>query len=446
MTATSRDWAIRVEGVSKKFGLTLRQSMKYGLRDMGGRLLGRQGTNGTLREGEFWAVNDVSFEVQPGEALGIMGVNGCGKTTLLRILNGIYAPDTGRAQLRGRVGAMIAAGAGFAPMLSGRENVYVNGTLLGLTTGEIDDVMDEIIAFSELGQFIDLPVKNYSSGMYVRLGFAIAALSRPDVLLMDEVLAVGDLNFQKKCFDHILKLKREGTAIILVSHSPGAIWSVCDRGLFMNRGRVEVDGPVEDAIRAYDDQNARNAAAASAQFDQAVAAQDGDGGSALASEYGHSQGGTGDVVCTAVRLLNSALEPTANEFEFRESIVIEAEFTVVNPQEELLLRFTIDAMHYRFIATLDSYEQGLQLPRVEPGRYRLRVIVNAPNFRPGSYTLNVGVSRKGVGIHLFYRFGAARFLVKHPRTSFLYADNNAVMHLDSEFAFLPSLATEPAKS
>jgi lipopolysaccharide transport system ATP-binding protein len=220
---SGNEWAIRSEGVSKKFGLTLRQSMKYGLRDVARKLAGRSSTSGVLREGEFWAVNDVSFELHGGEALGIMGVNGCGKTTLLRILNGVYAPDTGRIQIRGRVGALIAAGAGFAPMLSGRENVYVNGALLGLTTQEIDGLMDEIIAFSELGQFIDLPVKNYSSGMYVRLGFAIAALSRPDVLLMDEVLAVGDLNFQKKCYDHILQLKRQGTAIILVSHSPGFV-------------------------------------------------------------------------------------------------------------------------------------------------------------------------------------------------------------------------------
>lgn len=437
MTDTSTNWGIRVEGVSKKFGLTLRQSMKYGLRDMGGRLLGQASTTDTLREGEFWAVRNVSFELRPGEALGIMGVNGCGKTTLLRILNGVYAPDTGRAQLRGRVGAMIAAGAGFAPMLSGRENVYVNGTLLGMTTREIDGVMDEIIAFSELGQFIDLPVKNYSSGMYVRLGFAIAALSRPDVLLMDEVLAVGDLNFQKKCFDYILKLKHEGTAIILVSHSPGAIWSVCDRGLFMNRGSVEVDGSVEDAIRAYEDQNARNAVIASAQFDQAVVAHDGQQKTAAAAEYGHTQGGTGDVVCTSVRLLNDVSELKTNEFEFKESMLIHAEITVEKPQEELLLRFTFDAMHYRFIATLDSYEQGLDLLRVEKGRYQLRVKVKAPNFRPGAYTINVGVSRKGVGVHLFYWFGAARFLVRHPQTSFLYADSNAVMHLDSEFALKP---------
>lgn len=430
-------WAIRADGVSKKFGLTLRQTMKYGLRDVARKLLGRSSTSGVLREGEFWAVHDVSFTLCGGESLGIMGVNGCGKTTLLRILNGVYAPDAGRIQIRGRVGALIAAGAGFAPMLTGRENVYVNGALLGLTTKEIEGLMDEIIAFSELGHFIDLPVKNYSSGMYVRLGFAIAALSRPDVLLMDEVLAVGDLNFQKKCFDHILQLKRQGTAIILVSHSPGAIWSVCDRGLFMDRGRVLVDGSAEDVIRGYDDQNSRNAAEANLQFDQAVAAHEGTAREDdTKAEYGHSKGGTGDVVCTSVRLLQGSDAAHSGEFEFRESIVIEAEIEVKLPQENLLLRFTVDAVHYRFIATMDSYEQGLRLPHVAPGSYRLQVQVHQPNFRPGAYTLNVGITRKEVGVHLFYWFGAARFVVKNPHSVFLYADNNAVMHLDSSFEFV----------
>jgi lipopolysaccharide transport system ATP-binding protein len=431
-----RQWAIRAEGISKKFGLTLRQSMQYGLRDVARKLLGKPGLNGVLREGEFWAVNDVGFELRSGEALGIMGVNGCGKTTLLRILNGVYAPDAGRIQIRGRVGALIAAGAGFAPMLSGRENVYVNGALLGLTTKEIDGLMDEIVAFSELSHFIDLPVKNYSSGMHVRLGFAIAALSRPDVLLMDEVLAVGDLNFQKKCFDHILQLKREGAAIILVSHSPGAIWSVCDRGLFMDHGRAVLDGSAEDIIRAYDDQNSRNAASAGAQFNQAIAAHEGTAKvkDDLKAEYGHAKGGTGDVVCNFVRFLQVSDSMPRNEFEFRDSILIDAEIEVWEAQENLLLRFTIDAMHYRFIATIDSYEQGFNLKTVLPGSYRLQVRVQSPNFRPGAYTLNVSITRKEVGVHLFYWLGAAHFVVKHPKDVFLYSDSNAVMHLDSTFS------------
>ncbi len=429
--------AIRARGLSKKFGLTLAQSMRFGLRDMAGRLLGRAGTEQTLREGEFWAVQEASFEVHPGEALGVMGVNGCGKTTLLRMLNGVYAPDAGRVEMRGRVGALIAAGAGFAPMLSGRENVYINGSLLGLSTAEIDALMDEIVAFSELGQFIDLPVRNYSSGMFVRLGFAIAALSRPDVLLMDEVLAVGDLNFQKKCFDHILQLKRQGTAIILVSHSPGAIWSVCDRGLFMDRGRVLLDGPVEDAIRAYDDQNARNAIAAGAQFDQAVAHHGAVAGEAAGALPGQEIQGTGDAVGRNFRVVagGPGLEP--HEARFGQPFAFEFDLEVHRPIGDFIVRVVIDAAHYRNILTLDSHEQGHPMTTMQSGTYRVRVSVPHQNLRPGAYTVNVALLSRHVGAHLFLWLKCARLLVLSPPERFLYSDPMAVLHLDASFDWQP---------
>ncbi|WP_319587451.1 ABC transporter ATP-binding protein [uncultured Desulfobulbus sp.] len=442
----SNQWAIRAEGTSKKFGLTLRQSMKYGLRDVARKLAGRSSTSGVLREGEFWAVDNVSFELRSGEALGIMGVNGCGKTTLLRILNGVYSPDAGRIQIRGRVGALIAAGAGFAPMLSGRENVYVNGALLGLTTKEIDGLMDEIIAFSELDHFIDLPVKNYSSGMYVRLGFAIAALSRPDVLLMDEVLAVGDLNFQKKCFDHILQLKSEGTAIILVSHSIGAIWSVCDRGLFMDHGKVLREGSVEDVIRAYDDQNSRNALVSEGQFalaaeeheDDQIKAQEEDFLDALKTdtlpaEYGHSRGGTGDAQCVSVRVLSDESGEEINSIVFGTPLLIECRYKVINKIDEPIFRFSIDAVHYKFLVSLDSYEQGMQLESIEPGDYLLRVRVNDQNFRPGMYRINTSIARRQLGVHIFYWLSAASFIVTHPNNRFLYSNDKAVFFLPCDF-------------
>lgn len=434
---SDKDWAIRAEGVSKKFGLTLRQSMKYGLRDVARKLAGRSSTSGVLREGEFWAVNNVSFELRSGEALGIMGVNGCGKTTLLRILNGVYSPDAGRVQIKGRVGALIAAGAGFAPMLSGRENVYVNGALLGLTTKEIDGLMDEIIAFSELGHFIDLPVKNYSSGMYVRLGFAIAALSRPDVLLMDEVLAVGDLNFQKKCYDHILQLKRQGTAIILVSHAPGAIWAVCDRGLFMNKGVVHLDGTVEDVIREYDNQNSRNALQADIQFAKAEEAHaKTEPGVAEAPALGHSSEvmGTGDVTCKDFKVLAVNSGSVLDEVEFRQPFTIEVKVKVLKPIDDFILRVVVDAVHYRNIATLDNYEQGASIKRIESGDYVFRIRVTNQNFRPGAYTFNMAVVSKHVGAHLFLWLKCYRFVVLSPKDCFLYSDPNAVMHLDADFS------------
>lgn len=203
----------------------------------------------------------------------------------------------------------------------------------------------------------------------------------------------------------------------------------------MDRGRVIVNGAVEDVIRAYDDQNARNSLAASTQFDKAVAARDGVVVTEAAAEYGHSKGGTGDVVCSSIRLLNSMMAPANDEFKFMETIYIDSEIIVFEQQKDLLLRFTIDAMHYRYIATVDSHEQGLVLPSIEPGRYRLLVKIDKPNFRPGAYAVNVGILRRNLGVHLFYWFGAQRFLILHPQSSFLYADSSAVMHLQSEFTF-----------
>ena len=193
-----------------------------------------------LREGEFWAVNDVSFELRRGECLGLIGHNGAGKTTLLKMLNGLIKPDSGKITMRGRVGALIALGAGFNPILTGRENIYINGSVLGLSKKEIDEKIDEIIDFAEIGEFIDMPVQNYSSGMSVRLGFSIASSLSPDVLILDEVLAVGDIGFVIKCLNRVKELS-SNAAVILVSHSMQSISSFCSRVIVMDRGRAELD-------------------------------------------------------------------------------------------------------------------------------------------------------------------------------------------------------------
>ena len=183
---------------------------------MGRELTGRRrGEHGGLRTKEFWAVNNVSFELKRGECLGLIGRNGAGKTTLLKMLNGLIKPDAGRIEMRGRVGALIALGAGFNPILTGRENIYVNGSVLGLTKKEIGAKLDEIVDFAEIGDFIDTPVQNYSSGMAVRLGFAVASSIRPDVLLIDEVLAVGDISFVLRCLNRVSELLPT-TAVVFV--------------------------------------------------------------------------------------------------------------------------------------------------------------------------------------------------------------------------------------
>ena len=255
------DTLVRVSGVSKKFCLSLKKSLWYGLCDMGRELTGRrrgggkQGPEGEdrggLRPKEFWAVNNVSFELKRGECLGLIGRNGAGKTTLLKMLNGLIKPDAGRIEMRGRVGALIALGAGFNPILTGRENIYVNGSVLGLTKKEIGAKLDEIVDFAEIGDFIDTPVQNYSSGMAVRLGFAVASSLDPDILLVDEVLAVGDTAFQRKCLQKMMKYVDQGGSIILVSHNMHLIQSVCNRGIFLDHGQVRMAGTETEAIAAY---------------------------------------------------------------------------------------------------------------------------------------------------------------------------------------------------
>ena len=196
-----------------------------------------------LREEEFWALRDVSFEVQPGEALGIIGPNGAGKSTALKLLTKILKPTMGTALVRGRVGALIEIAAGFHPDLTGRENLYLQGAILGMTRAEVASKLEAMVEFSGIRAFIDTPVKRYSSGMNARLGFAVAAHVDPDVLLIDEVLAVGDFSFQQKCFARLEEFRKSGAAIVFVSHNMQAIVSLCDKALLLRPGRSPILAP-----------------------------------------------------------------------------------------------------------------------------------------------------------------------------------------------------------
>jgi ABC-type polysaccharide/polyol phosphate transport system ATPase subunit len=206
---------------------------------------GRTGARGV------WALRDVSLHAEPGEALALVGRNGSGKTTLLRIVSGIIKPTTGRAVVDGRIGSLLELGAGFHPDFTGRENVYLNGAIHGLARARVRELMDEIVAFAELERFIDLPVRTYSSGMYMRLGFSVAAHIRADVLLLDEVFAVGDEEFQRKCFGKIAEFKQRGGTIVFVSHDAAAVERLCDRAVLLRRGEVAFDGETRNAIAAY---------------------------------------------------------------------------------------------------------------------------------------------------------------------------------------------------
>src|SRR6266851_887207 len=201
--------------------------------------------------GEMWALRDVSFEVKEGEALGIVGHNGAGKTTILRILSSITSPTQGEITVRGRLAALVEVSSGFHPELTGRENVYLHGAMLGMRRSEIRRKLDSIIDFSGVSQYIDVPVKRYSSGMYVRLGFSIAAHLDPDVLLLDEVLAVGDAAFQAKCLERIAELRKAGRSIVFVSHDLAAVHHLCDRAILLARGQILSDGTPRAVIDQY---------------------------------------------------------------------------------------------------------------------------------------------------------------------------------------------------
>lgn len=241
---------VTASDVSKKYCRQLKRSFLYGAYDIVRELSGR-GSKG-LRDGEFWALKGVSFELHRGESLGLIGSNGSGKTTLLKILSGLIKPNEGEIQIRGRVAPLLALGAGFNPVLSGRENIHVNLSLLGLSSRQIAERLDDIVEFAELWEAIDAPLRTYSSGMSARLGFSCAIHTEPDILFVDEVLAVGDSRFRTKCYQRLSELRRRGMALILVSHSHNAILSACDRALYLNKGRMIMIDKPEAALKRYD--------------------------------------------------------------------------------------------------------------------------------------------------------------------------------------------------
>lgn len=233
---------IRLRSVGKRFTkYEDTPSLAYGLLHAFGR----------SRRSELWAVSDIDLDITPGETVGLMGRNGSGKTTLLSMLCGVTSPTSGELRIGGRIAPLISVGVGFHPELTGRENVFVNGTILGLSRREIEQRIDEIVEFAEIGSFLDTPVKFYSSGMFVRLGFSVAAHVSPEVLLVDEVLAVGDAAFQLKCFKYMTKLHDQGTTIVIVSHNMAALEKQCDRGILLESGKLIFDGSISDSLGAY---------------------------------------------------------------------------------------------------------------------------------------------------------------------------------------------------
>ncbi|HEU5257569.1 MAG TPA: ABC transporter ATP-binding protein [Vicinamibacterales bacterium] len=363
----SSDVLVRVERVSKKFCRTLKRSLWYGLKDTAADIFGRRPSD-QLRTEEFWAVDNVSLELARGECLGLIGRNGAGKTTLLKMLNGLIKPDTGRIELAGRVGALISLGAGFNPILTGRENIYVNGSVLGLTKKEIDSKFSEIVEFAEVGDFIDMPVQSYSAGMHVRLGFAVATAIKPDVLLLDEVLAVGDVAFRAKCYERLAHI-RDSAAFVLVSHDTDQIARVCSKVLVLERGTALYLGDVGEGIRAYQELARQHMSMAPHEHTAA-----GTVASIASCDDTIVDGGT----------LNVSLSVTTNEG------VEVADVRVVLWGDDGL-------------AALDAYTrtQGSSFD-LQPGCNVLTLVVGPLRLKRGSYAISIAVLDRTNNRHLYW--------------------------------------------
>jgi ABC-type polysaccharide/polyol phosphate transport system ATPase subunit len=340
------------------------------------------------RAREVWALRDVSFSIEPGEAVGLVGRNGSGKTTLLKLIAGIMKPTVGRVAVGGRVGSLLELGAGFHLDFTGRENVYLNGSILGLNRRVVRQHLDEIVAFAELERFIDVPVRTYSSGMAMRLGFAIAAHLDADVLLLDEVFAVGDEAFQRKCFGRIFDFKRRGGTIVFVSHSAPAVERLCERAILLRDGRAEYDGPTHQAIVRYH----RMLAAESDPAERAA---------------GLSEWGTGEARIASVELLGAEGEPRV-QYLAGEPFVLRVRILAEHPLPPPRLDYELRGEGGLLFASgaQDTGELGWD----ERGELTLRLEVDRLPLADGRFQLRLGLVDPEGGRLYHHLDDAASFL------------------------------------
>ncbi len=318
---------------------------------------------------KHWALRDVSFEVQPGDVVGIVGRNGVGKSTLLKIISRITEPTDGRVELRGRVGSLLEIGVGFHTELTGRENIYLNGAILGMSRREIERKFDQIVAFSEIEQFLDTPAKRYSSGMYMRLAFAVMAHLDPEILLVDEVLAVGDFSFQKKCLGKMQEVGRQGRAVLFVSHDMAAILHLCQKVVVLANGRVDYVGPAAEGVRRYMDS----------------VTPPGAGQISLADHAARRPGCT--PFLRAARLLDAGGAPR-DRFLCGESLTVELTFEPVKPLTEPQFTVGVEDCMGKRVFTLATYLSDSHLPPLD-GPCKVRCRLDELPLVPGRYTLSL---------------------------------------------------------
>jgi ABC-2 type transport system ATP-binding protein len=347
--------AIAIDGVSKRFRLYHERATSLKERVIRFR----------VRADELWALRDVSSAIEEGSTLGLIGPNGSGKTTLLKIIAGILRPTSGTVTTRGRIAALLALGAGFHPELTGRENVYLNAAILGLSRQETERVFDDIVAFAELEEFIDNQVKFYSSGMYVRLGFAVAVHVDPAILLVDEVLAVGDISFQLKCLEKVEAFQREGRTIVFVSHSPELVARVCTRCLLLSKGAVAAQGEPHDVIR---------------DFRRLMSRQD--------VAYGWDQG------TREIEIVSSAIfgadGSESGVFSPGDELIVQMDLKATRPVDDPVISFAVHDNQNEFMYGTNTDWRNARIARFE-GKYRVQFVLKSLPFVQGRYYVTLGV-------------------------------------------------------
>jgi len=384
------DIAIKCEGLSKRYRIgesdsfkTLRDVIADGLASPFRRLRStfRNGNgsspsalspspeirnpNSEIRN-SFWALDDVSFEVKRGEVVGIIGRNGAGKSTLLKILSRITKPTTGRAQINGRVASLLEVGTGFHPELSGRENIYLNAAILGMRKAEVERKFDEIVAFADIEKFLDMPVKRYSSGMYVRLAFAVAAHLEPEILIIDEVLAVGDYEFQRRCLGKMHKVARAGRTVLFVSHNMTAIEELCPQSILLKNGRIERSGPTHQVVADYLTSTTRDSAW---QIDEQT-----------------DREGTGNARITRLELLAADTDAPISTLKFRESFKLRIHYDANKHLLDPRFGFALLSDKGERVFQTETTELNYRIPAIE-GVGSFDCVVTAPNVLPGLYYL-----------------------------------------------------------
>lgn len=368
------DTAIRVEGLGKMYRIgreashaaTLQGKIKDSI------LSPFQWLSGQIREPTekevLWALKDLSFEIKQGEVVGFIGHNGAGKSTLLKLLSRITEPTTGYADIHGRIAALLEVGTGMHPELTGRENIYMNGTVLGMKKNEIDAKFEEIVEFSDISRFLDTPVKRYSSGMRVRLGFSIAAHLEPEILVIDEVLSVGDAAFQAKCLGKMHDVASVGRTVLFVSHQMDMIRALCDRCMLMSQGRILLDGKAEDVIDSYNGLFTNQNNSPSFEIDE---------------------DNTLPIQILSGRVMGEK-NKTKDKFDVFESITIEFMYVVHKFKEGLMVNFELKRNHSTLFFSFDTDKELKNLKFRDLGKYVSRVTLPCPLLKPGHYTVTPG--------------------------------------------------------